>query len=135
MLLNAQLFVRYLKDRNLVFDTKTDSDGDEIVRFTYKGITCTLIFTGDDGHYVSMYYQVENGVSSGKVVDVIIALNAINAKYKWVCFYLDKDNDIMAQSDAILTTSSCADTAFELMLRGFKIIEEVKPNIMRAIWN
>lgn len=129
----ATLFTKYLKDRNLNFQSGTDRDGDSVVEFPYQGKITKIFFSGNDGCYMSMYLVFER-VPEEKVSDVIFACNDLNCRYKWITFYVDKDNDVVLHDDAILSTNNAAEEGFELLLRMLKIGDEVKPQIMRAIY-
>ena len=117
----ASLFVETLKAKNLNFQSGTDRDGDSVVEFPYQG------------KYMSLYLVYER-VPADKVADVIFTCNDLNCQYKWITFYVDKDNDVVFHDDAILSPSNAADEAFELLLRTLKIGDDVKPQIMRAIY-
>ena len=129
----AELFVQNLKEKNLNFECGTDKDGDSVVEFPYQGKVAKLFFCGDEGQYLSIYVVFES-VPEDKVADVIFVCNELNARYKWVTFYVDKDNDVVFHDDAILSPESAAEEAFELMVRILKIGEDVKPMIMKAIY-
>ena len=129
----ATLFVEDLKSKKLNFHSGTNGNGDSVVEFPYEGKVAKIFFSGDQGKYMSIYLVFER-VPADKVADVIFACNDLNCKYKWVTFYVDKDNDVILHDDAILTPSTAADEAFELLLRLIKIGDEVKPQIMRAIY-
>lgn len=129
----AERFTDFLNEKGLTFSAHVDEDGDTIVDFPYKGKIAKCIFTGDDDHYLSIYLQYENAPKE-KLLDAIIVCNELNAKFKWVKFYVDKDGDLMVQDDAILSEENAADEAFELLLRLFGIVGESKPAIMKALY-
>ena len=133
MLLCAQLFIEDLNNKNLNFDSKVDGDGDVIIKFPYDGKITTFIFTGEEGRYVSMYTVIEN-VPQEKTTDLYAVCNQMNCTWKWFKFYLDKDNNIIVQGDAILSPESAADETFELLVRRVNVMKEVKPTFMRAIY-
>ena len=133
MLLSAQLFIEDLKSKNLHFDAKEVSDGDVLVVFPYDGKSTNIIFSGDEGKYVSMYTAFES-VPAEKVSDMYAVCNQLNATYKWLKFYIDKDNDLMVEDDAIVSPDSAADECFELLVRRTHILKDVKPIVMRAIY-
>lgn len=129
----AELFERFLKEQNLSCNSGTDSDGDSVIEFPYQGKVAKIFFTGDNGTYLSTYLVYEK-VPEEKLADVIFVCNELNCQYKWVTFYVDKDNDIILHDDAILSVENAAEEAFELLLRMIKISDDVKPKIMRAIY-
>lgn len=65
---------------------------------------------------------------------VLAALNRINTNYRWTKFTLHDDGDVNAEIDAIIDQSTVGRTMVELMLRMVKIIDDVYPDIMRAVW-
>ena len=129
----AELFVENLKSKNLNFQTGIDKDGDSVVEFPYSGKIAKLFFSGNDGGYLSIYVVYEK-VPSDKLADVIFTCNDLNCRFKWVTFYVDRDNDVILHDDAILSVSNAADEAFELLVRMLKIGDQIKPDIMRAIY-
>ena len=133
MLKFAQLFADYLKEKDFNFETYTFEDGDCLVEFPYKGKATKLIFSGEDGKYLSLYLNFEN-VPEDKYVDVLIACNELNKQYKWATFYVDKDNDLVIHDDAILSVESAAEEAFELLVRIVRIAEDERQRIMKTIF-
>ena len=116
----AELFVELLKSKNLNFQSGVDKDGDSVVEFPYQGKVLKVFFCGNEGQYMSMYLVYER-VPADKLTDLIFACNELNSQYKWVTFYVDRDNDIVLHDDAILSVENAADEAFELLLRILKI--------------
>lgn len=129
----AELFVKNLKSKNLNFATADTDRGDTVVDFPYQGKVTKLIFSGETGEYCSFYLVYER-VPEDKVADVIFTCNELNAEYKWVTFYVDKDNDLVIHDDAILSVESAAEEAFELLVRMLKITDDLRPRIMKAIY-
>lgn len=129
----AELFVELLKSKNLNFQSGTDKDGDSVVEFPYQGKVLKVFFCGNEGQYMSMYLVYER-VPADKLTDLIFACNELNSQYKWVTFYVDRDNDIVLHDDAILSIENAAEEAFELLLRILKIGEDNKARIMRLIY-
>ena len=128
----AELFVNDLKAKGLQFDVD-DRDDVTIVSFPYDGKVARLVFSSDDGSYLSLYMVYEN-IPEEKFIEAIVACNELNTQYKWATFYVDKDRDLMVHDDAILSVSSAAEEAFEIMLRILNIAKEAKPILMKAIY-
>ena len=101
--------------------------------FPYEGKLAKMFFSGDKGEYFSLYIVYEH-VPDDKLAEVIYACNEFNAEYKWVTAYVDSDNDLIFHEDALLSEDNAAEEAFELLVRALKIMEEVKPKFMRAIY-
>lgn len=129
----AELFKKKLESQNFNFDTSELEDGDIYINFPYSGKFAKLFFAGDDGEYMSMYFLSER-VPAEKKNDLILLCNKLHRDYKWITFYVDEDNDLMLHLDAILCPENAAEVAFELLVRMVKIYDEVKPEIMKAIY-
>ena len=129
----AELFVKNLKEKNLNFATADTDQGDTVVDFPYQGKVTKLIFSGETGEYCSLYLVYER-VPEDKIANVIFTCNELNAEYKWVTFYVDKDNDLVIHDDAILSVESAAEEAFELLVRMLKVTDDLRPRIMKAIY-
>lgn len=121
------------ESKNLKFRSGTDDDGDSVIEFLYEGKVAKMFFFGNEGRYLSVY-EVFERVPNEKTVDVIFACNDLNVQYKWITFYVDKDNDVVLHLDAILEPSTAADETFELLLRLLKMGDDAKPTIMKAIY-
>ncbi len=128
----TQNFANILNEKELNFTVKNNNT-DEIIDFPWQGRNLKCIFSGDEGEYLSMYYCLES-VPEEKLADVLFVCNEMNAKYKWVKFYLDSDNDIMLEDDAILSPANAGAEAFELLIRMIDILKDTKPVFMKAIY-
>lgn len=134
MLAMAELFANYLNAKGVRFDAREHQDGHNSIVIHQSGITTICSFNGDTGSYLSFYHQVVTGVPKDKLVDAILACNALNEQFKWLKFYVDKEGDLMAEDDAILAYENAAEETWELLLRGFHVIDAAKPALMRAIY-
>ena len=133
MLLCAERFIQNLKEKNLNYAAGDTERGDTVVDFPYQGKVTKCIFSGECGEYFSMYLVYER-IPQEKVIDLILLCNELNAEYKWVTYYVDKDNDLVMHDDAIVSPDSAAEECFELLIRMLKISEDLKPRIMKAIY-
>ena len=132
-MLCADLFKRVLDQKEFTYDSGVDSDGDDYVNFPYKGKTARCFFSGENGKYFSAYLVYER-VPDDKFAAALLACNALNVRFKWVTFYIDKDNDIMLHLDAILSPDNAGDEALELLVRMISIGDDAKPTIMKALY-
>ena len=134
MKLCAERFVNLLREKDLNFSPVTTREGNDLIDFPWQGRNLKCIFSGDQGEYLSLYYFLES-VPEDKIADALWVCNEMNNKYKWVKFYIDSENDIMLEDDAILTVENAPDEAFELILRMIDILKDSKPAFMRAIYS
>ena len=129
----AQNFTANLDSKNLKYAVYDDGKDAVCVDLPYQGKIVKSIFSGDDGHYFSLYIVYEK-VPADKLVDILFVCNELNKRYKWASFYVDDDNDIMVHDDAILDVETAADEALEIIIRILNIADEAKPMIMKALY-
>ena len=58
----------------------------------------------------------------------------MNAHYRWIKFYLDKDSDIVADCDAYIDADTCGKECMSLVRRMVNITDEAYPTFARAMW-
>lgn len=62
--------------------------------------------------------------------------NELNAKYRWVKFYVDeRDDTITADTDEIIQMDSCAEHTVQATVQLVQIADEAYPDIQRALWS
>ena len=110
-----------------------EEDGAVIIDFPYDGKIAKMIFNGEIGEYASFYLQYES-VPAEKRLATIEACNEQNCRFKWVTFYVDKDNDLMLHVDALLDAETAADEAVEMLVRMIDIGQKAKNDLMKAIY-
>ncbi len=66
--------------------------------------------------------------------EVFSALNRMNAVYRWIRFFVDDEESIVAQVDHILIPDESADVVMELIVRINQVVNEAFPEIMKAVW-
>ncbi len=59
-------------------------------------------------------------------------INSINRDFRWVKFYVDEENKIIAEDDAIIQLDSCAEEVFRCDLQLVSILDMVYPRIMEV---
>ncbi|MBQ2724307.1 MAG: YbjN domain-containing protein [Clostridia bacterium] len=126
-------FVAFLNGEGYSFNSKIDSDGDGVVSIPFDGKMMKCFFSGTDKSYLSIY-EVFESIPEDKVAEIILLCNSLNCQYKWITFYVDKDNDMMLHVDARLSCDESADEAMEMVARMARIGKEIKPMVMKAIY-
>lgn len=129
----AELLTEKLTEKDYKFTTRETDSGNSVVLFPNNGKEAQCFFSGDNGEYLSIYMIFES-VPKDKYAHAIVACNDVNAQYKWVTAYIDKDNDIMLHLDALLSPDTAAEEAFEMLVRFFQITNDIKPVLMKAIY-
>lgn len=125
-------FINELDSRELTYKYDENEDN-QIVAIGFDKFTLLCIFSGENGNYFTIFTDYVN-CEKEKSLDVIIALNQLNSTYKWAKFYLDKDNDVIIDTDAIIDEETGGDECFELVARFVNIIKDANNDIMRAIY-
>ena len=129
------LFTRFL-DRN---DIKYTEMNDNVVKVVYSGdnlktIPIFVFFDEDGDPIVSLKCWEIANFKDEKLASGILACNELNKQFRWVCFYIDKDNDVLAQIVAYIDEETCGSVVTSLVRRMVYIIDEGYPTIMGALW-
>ena len=69
-----------------------------------------------------------------KELEGLVVCNELNAEYRWFKFYLDKDKDVICLSDALLDEDSAGEECIDRLQRLVRIVDEVYPRFMRALY-
>ena len=94
-----------------------------------------IFWFDEDGTTMHFGTSVIAHVPQNKTDVALRAVNQANVKYRWLAFYLDADNDILANGDAIITQNVVGDTCSELLQRALNICDEAYTAFMKAIWS
>ena len=130
---------RALTERNLKFDHIDDYESPMVVLgfgggdFSFTHVAIHLVFDLD-GVSAQLISSPIASAPVEKAARVLLTLNDCNNKYRWTKFYLDDDNDVIANGDVIFDEQNCADACIEMVMRTANIIDEAYGDIMKAIW-
>lgn len=132
--ITAKLFKARLDKEGCNYTVHEDRNGISAGWNLDGGASIRLLVSFDDDNKSCNItaYKFVNGPDA-KWGKALIALNNLNENYRWVKFYIDSDNDIILQDDAVITIDTCADEVMELVNRMLSIAEEAYPSIMKAI--
>lgn len=135
----ADLFKARLDEKKIKY-TYFEATGEqnETIKISTRGKNAESISLhfafGGDGCSVCIFSLGIVRTPEGKLAEMLALLNQLNREYRWGKFYLDKDNDVTCQGDAILCEANAAEECFELLVRFISIIDEVYPKLMKVIW-
>lgn len=111
---------------------------DEAIKISYSTTNAdsvsVILFFDDDGNSVNAKSFSIAKVPAAKVMDAHVLLNDLNYEYRWVKFYLDKDNEVTVSGDAIIGPDTAGAECLEIVRRYVNIIDDVYPRIMKVIW-
>ena len=129
-----QIFMNYM-DREGIRYVET---GEFTVRVTYNGdnlksIPVVVIFDEDGEAMVQMFcWEIAN--FKGKREKGVEACNELNNKYRWIKFYIDKDEDVVATIDAYIDAETCGRECVSLVNRFVSIVDGAYPVVMRHLY-
>ena len=111
---------------------------DRMVRVVYSGenlssIKIIVCFDGDGEHLVQFAcMEVASFKDDKKYAAALLACNQLNARFRWVKFYLDSDRDIRVEADAIVDIDTVGAECCEIVSRMVNIIDEAYTELMKV---
>ena len=109
-----------------------------VVKVSYKGENLTsipifLYFDEDGDPIVSVKcWNITNFADQTELG--IRVCNDLNAKHRWVKFYIDEDGDAIAELDAYVDEKKCGPVCVSLIRRMASIVDEAYEVMMHALW-
>lgn len=131
---------RAFNERGLRFEHVSDYEKPMIVLsfgggdFSYTHVAIHIVFD-EDGESAQILTSPIASVPAEKTGKLLLTLNECNHKFRWVKFYLDEDNDIIADADVIFDEQNVGDTCIEIVMRTASIIDDAYSEIMKGIWS
>ena len=128
-------YLRYMDKHGIKYADKND----RIVSVTYNGdnlnkIPVLVIFDEDGDGIVQLDCWEIAKFKDDKRAAGMIASNELNAKYRWVKFYVDDDGDMRAQIDAYVDYDTVGEECSKLVQRMVSIIDKAYPVMMKYLW-
>lgn len=139
MLGTAENFIEELKKINWKYREPQTLENGKVV------VSCGI--NGKNTHYDLHFFFDENGkaacirvfellrVPIDKKLPVMDLINQLHAQYRWVKFFINTEEYVNLQADAIITAENSGKVCLELMAHFFKIIDESYPRFMKIIWS
>ena len=128
-----------LTERELMFE-HVDTYEKPIIRlsfgggdFSYTHVVISVIFD-EDGESAQLATSPIASVPAEKTAKLLLTLNECNHRFRWVKFYLDEDNDVIADADVIFDENNAGDAVIEMVMRTASIIDDAYSDIMTGIW-
>ena len=128
-----------LAERGLVFEHVDEYDNPMITMsfgggdFSYTHVAIHLVFDLD-GESAQVVTSPIANTPAEKTAKMLLVLNECNHKFRWVKFYLDEDNDVIANGDVIFDEQNAGEACIELIMRTASIIDDAYSDIMTGIW-
>ena len=141
MLKSVSNFTNLLDEKDVKYNFfPAENQGDrEVVKIEFGGehgndITF-LFFFDPDGTTVSLCVVDFCKVAVEKLMDMYVTVNELNTKYRWIKLYINSDNKIIVETDAVINETTAGEVCFELLSRFFSITNEIYPQIMKVLWS
>ena len=99
----------------------------------YKGFQL-FMFIDNDGESYQIRSGVIMNVPDDKRARILEAVNKVNHEYRWLRFYLDGDNDLVAQEDIDVFPGDDPQIFALSIMRAASIMDDVYPEFMKAQW-
>lgn len=130
-----QLFIKYMEEKGIKYTDRDENhvtvsySGDNI-----KSIKFHVAFDKDGEGMVQIYAWDIGNFGGDKTAKGIEVCNELNAKYRWVKFYLDSDKDVCVSTDSYICEANAGSVCLNLVRRMVNIVDEAYPSFMRALW-
>ena len=124
----AARFIETLKVKELNFGVHEPND-ETIVTFPYHGRTTLIVFSGSNGDHVQLITVVE-AVPAEHYEEAVLACNKLNCIYRYVKFFVDKDNDIVTYVDAIVNEETAGEECFKLLVYNCQTLDEAPRHLI-----
>ena len=99
----------------------------------YSGLE-VVFFSPDDDNDVAVRIMKICKVPSDRMAHMLVAVNKCNEKFRYVKLVIDKDRDVNLEYDMPLKNENVGDIAVEMLVRIMKMMEEIYPVLMKAMY-
>ena len=128
-------YLRYMDTKGIKYNDR----GDNTVMVKYTGdnlktISILVLFDKDGDNLVQFACWEIARFNDDKYAAGMITCNSMNAKFRWVKFYIDEDKDIRAEMDAYVDLGTVGEECSHLVSRMVNIIDEAYPEFMKALY-
>lgn len=119
------------------FTAQLDEDGTsyrvdaemQVVRLSYKGEnfdgqSFTFVFD-DNGTSCQLYAFSIEAFEEDQLADAYEFCNNLNAKYRWLKFYIDTEHELTAKVDAIVSPETVGRICKELLFRAVDLVDDI----------
>ena len=131
-----EAYLRYMDANGIKYTDR----GENMVRVAYscsniKSVPVIVIFDKEGKNLVQFVCCEVASFKDDKMAPGLVACNAMNAKYRWVKFYLDSDQDVRVEADALVSMDTVGEECAQMVSRMVNIIDDAYPEFMRALWS
>lgn len=134
---NRKVFEDVLVDEGIKYDTRDEGVPSLAMMYETEHVpSITAIFWfDDDGKTLHFGTGTLTSVPKERRERLLEVVNSANNAYRWLTFYIDNDNDIIASGDAILADDHVGGMCLELLHRMLSICDQAYVTFQKAIWS
>lgn len=130
---SAEAFLERLARHDIRYKETSQPDGSHLVAVEMAGkggdlYNVVMVFSADGMDLGIRCFSLGH-VPTERQRPMLRTLNDINASYAWLRFYLDSDSDVAAAMDGVITPNTAARVCWELLIRAFRVLDEVQERI------
>ena len=101
--------------------------------YTFDHIAFTVAFD-EDGESAQIVSSAIASVPRQKTEKLLAVLNQCNSEFRWARFYLDEDNDVIADTDVVFGEDGAGFAVVESIMLAASVVDDAYPEIMKGIW-
>ena len=119
-------------------ESRDMDDGNSVVVCAVNGknnarYDVVLIFSQDERNVSLRVFNTLN-FPEEKALDIMKLCNELNGRYRWVKLFTRQDH-LELQIDAVISEETSGPVCVELLVRTMKIVDEIYPQFMKALWS
>ncbi|MBR1580808.1 MAG: YbjN domain-containing protein [Selenomonadaceae bacterium] len=131
-------FKEFLEENEYIFTFEEDEER-PVIRFGQKldntNVNVMLFFNDD---FVKIFvHNIANISDESKMPACLQLANDCNKQYNFFKFYIDGDNDFVAEDDVNIDVTDGSldpEILMGILVAGFNIIERIYPKLMKTLW-
>lgn len=129
-------FTDYLEQQGYKFNSIDGGDEYDVVLTEWsaekmRSISVKMFLSDSD--LVAKVFSIAK-VSDEKRSFVLEKINELHNQWRWINFYIDDDNEITAQIDAIFCESNAAEVCDEILTKIINITDNCYPELVKVLW-
>ena len=127
-------YLRYMDGHDIKYRDVSDRTVEVAYDTSNAGtVRVSVVFDESAGGYVH-FFTPAIGPFRDKVAEGVLLCNAMNLNYRWVTFFLDRDNDVAVDADAMVSVEDAGRVCSDIVVRMVDIVDKAYPEFMKVKW-
>lgn len=101
--------------------------------FAYAHVAIYVIID-EDGESAHVCTSTIASIPEEKTAEMLQVINGLHDRLRWTRFYIDKDNDLVADADLIIDGVYAGAMCTKIVQRTASVIDDAYPEIMKVLW-